>query len=80
MDLINRIAFKLGQYNQALTSFNKLTQELDSPDVEAIKKYRHYLHHEKPVIENETKFLDAAGDLVALGRKPPRASEVDRPE
>jgi hypothetical protein len=78
MDLINRIAFKLGQYNQALTSFNKLIQELDSPDVEAIRKYRHYLHNEKPVIENETKFLDAAGDLVAIGRKP--RAEAERPE
>jgi hypothetical protein len=78
MDLINKIAFKLGQYNQALTSFNKLTRELDSPDLEAVKKYRHYLHNEKPVIENETKFLDAAGDLVAMGRKP--RAEVERPE
>jgi len=78
MDLINKIAFKLGQYNQALTSFNKLTRELDSPDLEAVKKYRHYLHNEKPVIENETKFLDAAGDLVALGHKP--RAEVERPE
>ncbi len=79
MDLINKIAFKLGQYNQALTSFNKLNQELDSPDVEAVKKYRHYLHTEKPVIENEAKFLDAAGDLVSLGRKP-RSSEAERRE
>lgn len=80
IDLINKISFKLGQYNQALTSFNKLTQELDSPDLEAVKKYRHYLHNEKPVIENETRFLDAAGDLVAIGRKPPRVSEVERLE
>jgi hypothetical protein len=79
IDLINKISFKLGQYNQALTSFNKLSQELDSPDVEAVKKYRHYLQSEKPVSENETRFLDAAGDLVALGRKP-RASEVERLE
>jgi hypothetical protein len=79
MELINRISYKLGQYNQALTSFNKLSQELDSPDLEAVKKYRHYLHNEKPVTENETKFLEAAGDLVALSRKP-RASEVERLE
>lgn len=79
MDLINKISFKLGQYNQALTSFNKLTCELDSPDVEAVKKYRHYLHNEQLVMENETRFLDAAGDLVALGRKP-RASEAERLE
>jgi len=78
MELINKISFKLGQYNQTLTSFNKLTQELDSPDVEAVKKYRHYLHNEKPIIENEMKFLDAAGDLVALGRKAPRATEAER--
>jgi hypothetical protein len=75
IELINKISYKLGQYNQALTSFNKLTQELDLPDLEAVKKYRHYLHNEKPVIENEMKFLDAAGDLVAVGRKPRRASE-----
>jgi hypothetical protein len=80
MELINKISFKLGQYNQVLTSFNKLTQELESPDVEAVKKYRHYLHNEKPIIENEMKFLDAAGDLVALGRKAPRATEVERQE
>lgn len=71
IDLINKISFKLGQYNQALVSFNKLTQELDSPDPDAVKKYRHYLEKEKPVMENETRFLNAAGDLVALGRKAP---------
>jgi hypothetical protein len=84
IDLINRISYKLGQYSQALTSFNKLTQELDSPDPEAVKKYRHYLEKEQPVIENETRFLDATGDLVALGRKahapaPPREIEPAPP-
>jgi VIT1/CCC1 family predicted Fe2+/Mn2+ transporter len=78
MDLINRIAFKLGQYNQALTSFNKLVQELDIPDPAAIEHYRAYLETEKPVMENETKFLEAPGDLVVLGRKA-HHGDADRP-
>lgn len=71
MDLINKISFKLGQYNQVLSSFNAISQELDAPDPDAVKKYRYYLHSERPVMENEARFLDAAGDLVILGRKAP---------
>jgi hypothetical protein len=78
MDLINRIGFKLVQYNQALTSFNKLAQELDMPDAGAVEQYRAYLESEKPIMEDETKFLEAPGDLVVIGRR--AHSELERPK
>ncbi len=74
IDLINRISLKLGQYNQALASFNTIKQSLTAPDVESIETYRAYLEEEKPVVEAEARFLNATEDLIVFDRKPPKSS------
>jgi hypothetical protein len=83
-DLVARIAYKMAQYNSTLSSFNS-TQTLQSADEAAVEKYREYLAAEKPVVDAETRFLDATGDLVILGpsskpkvRKEVRFSRTDQ--
>ncbi|KAH8772024.1 hypothetical protein F5882DRAFT_175466 [Hyaloscypha sp. PMI_1271] len=65
MDILGKIGYKLGQYNQALSSFNS-TQALAPPDPEDIDLYRTYLETERPIAEHETHFLDPADDLVSV--------------
>jgi hypothetical protein len=79
MDLMNRIAYKLAQYNQTLASFNEVVHNLEAPDFGAVKHYRAYLQSEQPVMEIETRFLEASGDLVTLSRKAPQPT-ADRPQ
>jgi len=65
MDILGKIGYKLGQYNQALSSFNS-TQALAPPDPEDIDYYRSYLETERPIAEHETHFLDPVDDLVSV--------------
>ncbi|KAE9369953.1 hypothetical protein N431DRAFT_54317 [Stipitochalara longipes BDJ] len=65
MDILGKIGYKLGQYNQALSSFNS-TQALAPPDPEDIDLYRSYLETERPIAEHETHFLDPVDDLVSV--------------
>lgn len=68
-DLVNRISWKLSQYNQALTSFNSVTRDLGKPESEDVERYREYLERERPVVQEETRWLETEGDLVVLGGK-----------
>ncbi|KAF3763367.1 hypothetical protein M406DRAFT_73983 [Cryphonectria parasitica EP155] len=64
-DILDKIAFKLGQYNHVLTSFTA-TRDLPAPSPSDIDDYQTYLATRQPISEDETRFLDSAEDLVTL--------------
>ncbi|KAK0649653.1 hypothetical protein B0T16DRAFT_457046 [Cercophora newfieldiana] len=64
-DILGKIGFKLGHYNQVLTSFTE-AQGLPSASLSDIETYRTYLATRNPIAEIETRFLDPADDLVCL--------------
>ncbi|KAL1900543.1 hypothetical protein Sste5346_002266 [Sporothrix stenoceras] len=64
-DVLGKIGYKLGQYNHVLSSFTE-TQHLASPTLSDISDYRSYLDTQQPIVEIETRFLDASEDLVTL--------------
>ncbi|KAK0611994.1 hypothetical protein B0T14DRAFT_339562 [Immersiella caudata] len=64
-DILGKIGFKLGHYNQVLTSFTD-TQALPSASLSDIETYRTYLATRNPIAEIETRFLDPTDDLVCL--------------
>ncbi|KAH8668982.1 hypothetical protein BX600DRAFT_266148 [Xylariales sp. PMI_506] len=67
-DVLGKIGFKLEQYNRVLSSFES-TQSLPTPTLADVHEYRGYLATHNPIVEAETRFLDAADDLVCLGRE-----------
>ncbi|KAH3919902.1 hypothetical protein HBI56_032450 [Parastagonospora nodorum] len=69
-ELLGRIFQKLGQYNQALTTFNGLSKDLDPASVEDIQAYRAWIEKRTPVDNAETRFLDRKNDLLAISRRP----------
>ncbi|KAI0023319.1 hypothetical protein F4780DRAFT_776749 [Xylariomycetidae sp. FL0641] len=64
-DTLAKIGFKLEQYNRVLAAFAK-TQFLPPPALADVHEYRGYLATHAPIAEPETRFLDAADDLVCL--------------
>ncbi|KAH7080673.1 hypothetical protein FB567DRAFT_110276 [Paraphoma chrysanthemicola] len=69
-ELLGRIFQKLGQYNQALTSFNSLLKSLDPASAEDIQAYRVWLEKRAPIDYPETRFLERKNDLLAVSRRP----------
>lgn len=68
-ELLGRIFQKLGQYNQALTSFNDLVKNLDPANAEDVQAYRAWMDEHDAIDEAETMFLERQKDLVAVSRK-----------
>ncbi|KAL5113448.1 hypothetical protein ACEQ8H_008675 [Pleosporales sp. CAS-2024a] len=68
-ELLGRIFQKLGQYNQALTSFHSLVQELEAASAEDIQAYRAWMEKRSPIDSAERRFLERKGDLVAVSRR-----------
>jgi len=64
-DVLGKIGFKLGQYNNVLTSFAK-TQKLQRARFSDVEDYRTYLATRNPIAESETRFLDPIEDLICL--------------
>ncbi|KAH9864589.1 hypothetical protein J1614_010524 [Plenodomus biglobosus] len=69
-ELLGRIFQKLGQYNQALCSFNTLLKELDPTTTEDVQAYRSWMDKRMPIDYAETRFLAREQDLVVVSRKP----------
>ncbi|KAF2028769.1 hypothetical protein EK21DRAFT_69219 [Setomelanomma holmii] len=69
-ELLGRIFQKLGQYNQALTSFNSLLKSLDPAGAEDIQAYRAWMEKRAAIDYAETRFLERKNDLVAVSRRP----------
>ncbi|KAF1916372.1 hypothetical protein BDU57DRAFT_574289 [Ampelomyces quisqualis] len=67
-ELLGRIFQKLGQYNQALTSFNGLVKELDPAGADDIQAYRTWMEKRAPIDSTETRFLERKHDLLAVSR------------
>ncbi|KAI1817691.1 hypothetical protein GGS20DRAFT_483407 [Poronia punctata] len=65
-DILGKIGFKLEQYNRVLSSFRD-TQYLSGPTQAEVQSYRNYLGKYAPIVDMETRFLDATDDLVCLG-------------
>ncbi|KAH8724403.1 hypothetical protein GQ44DRAFT_617971, partial [Phaeosphaeriaceae sp. PMI808] len=68
-ELLGRIFLKLGQYNQALTSFNSLLKELDPAGADDIQAYRAWMEKRAPIDHAEARFLERKHDLVAVSQK-----------
>ncbi|OAA45379.1 hypothetical protein NOR_03168 [Metarhizium rileyi] len=64
-EVLGHIGYKLSQYNQVLASFRKI-QDMPTPTWRDIQMYKTYLTTSKLIIDDETRFLDAANDLVSL--------------
>lgn len=67
-ELLGRIFQKLGQYNQALSSFHTLLKEMDPSTTEDVKAYRAWMDKRTPIDSAETQFLARQQDLVVVSR------------
>ncbi|KAK7941577.1 uncharacterized protein PG986_013964 [Apiospora aurea] len=68
-DILGKIGFKLEQYNHVLASF-QTTRTMPKPALADVREYQGYLAANVPIAEHETRFLDAADDLVCLADEP----------
>jgi hypothetical protein len=67
---MTKIAFKMSQYNQALSTFHGVVRDLEEPGIQDVDTYREYLGREKLIVESERRFLEAPkGDLVVVGEQ-----------
>ncbi|CAO2654411.1 Nn.00g111440.m01.CDS01 [Neocucurbitaria sp. VM-36] len=69
-ELLGRIFQKLGQYNQALSSFNNLLKDLDPASPEDTHAYRAWMEKREPIDDLESRFLERKHDLLAVSRRP----------
>ncbi|KAI8939024.1 hypothetical protein NX059_004865 [Plenodomus lindquistii] len=76
-ELLGRIFQKLGQYNQALCSFNTLLKELDPTTTEDVQAYRTWMDKRAPIDHAESRFLTREQDLVIVSRKSSAATNDD---
>jgi hypothetical protein len=66
LELVDRLAYKVNQYNDALTSYTKLSRILPKASLKDIQTYRTWMNENTPIAKNETRFLDHDLDLVSL--------------
>ncbi|KAF2747048.1 hypothetical protein M011DRAFT_60457 [Sporormia fimetaria CBS 119925] len=70
-ELLGRIFVKLGQYNQALSSYSGMLANLDAASPADIESYRSWLQQHTPIETAESRFLDNKHDLLALSKPRP---------
>ncbi|KAF2796563.1 hypothetical protein K505DRAFT_160845 [Melanomma pulvis-pyrius CBS 109.77] len=68
-DLLGRIYLKLGQYNQALSSYSNMLRNLDAPTTADIHAYHDWMEKHAPIDRNEARFLERKTDLLAVSRR-----------
>uniref|UniRef100_A0A093VRF7 DUF6594 domain-containing protein n=1 Tax=Talaromyces marneffei PM1 TaxID=1077442 RepID=A0A093VRF7_TALMA len=66
LELVDRLAYKVNQYNDALTNYAKLNRILPKASSKDIQTYRTWMNENTPIAKNETRFLDHDLDLVSL--------------
>lgn len=66
LELVDRLAYKVNQYNNALSSYAKLTRVLPNASQQDIQTYRTWMAENTPIAKDETRFLDHDLDLVSL--------------
>ncbi|KAH7322839.1 hypothetical protein B0I35DRAFT_426581 [Stachybotrys elegans] len=69
-NILGQISVKLGQYNEIIASFKHAH---DVPTRRDIEHYRQFLAAGRPIVEEETRFLDAKEDLITLHTGAPDA-------
>ncbi|OCL02787.1 hypothetical protein AOQ84DRAFT_304009 [Glonium stellatum] len=67
-NLLGRIYLKLGQYNQALSSYSTVVKSLDPANSEDLQVYRTWMEKHAPVEKFESQFLDHKNDLFSITR------------
>ncbi|KAI9775760.1 MAG: hypothetical protein M1839_000888 [Geoglossum umbratile] len=65
LDVLGRAFIKIGQYNQALTSYTTLIKTHAPATKEDIKRYRSFMSKHAPLSEPESRFLYEEADLLA---------------
>ncbi|KAF2115209.1 hypothetical protein BDV96DRAFT_599578 [Lophiotrema nucula] len=73
-DLLGRIYIKLGQYNQALSSFSSMLKNLDPANTDDIQVYHTWMERHAPIDKAETRFLERKNDLLTVSRNTTRRS------
>ncbi|KAF2807965.1 uncharacterized protein BDZ99DRAFT_70007 [Mytilinidion resinicola] len=68
-DCLGRIYMKLGQYNQALSSYSTMMKELDPASADDIQAYHSWMERHAPVDKAESRFLEHRNDLLAIARR-----------
>ncbi|KAF2495691.1 hypothetical protein BU16DRAFT_461154 [Lophium mytilinum] len=68
-DCLGRIYMKLGQYNQALSSYSTMMKDLDPASADDIQAYHSWMERHAPVDKAESRFLEHRNDLLAIGRR-----------
>ncbi|KAK7753341.1 hypothetical protein SLS62_004631 [Diatrype stigma] len=74
--ILSNIGFKLEQYNNILSSFRK-TQFFPTPSLADINDYRSFLATSMPIVESETRFLDATDDLICVNAEEEEEEEEE---
>lgn len=73
-NLLGRIYLKLGQYNQALSSYSTMIKNLDPANNEDLQVYRTWMEKHAPVEKFESQFLDHKNDLFSIARTKPASN------
>ncbi|KAF2005901.1 hypothetical protein P154DRAFT_288311 [Amniculicola lignicola CBS 123094] len=68
-ELLGRIYIKLGQYNQALSSYSNMLKNLDPAGEEDAQTYHNWLEKHAPIDRAEARFLEHKSDLLAVSRR-----------
>ncbi|OJK05148.1 hypothetical protein ASPACDRAFT_56541 [Aspergillus aculeatus ATCC 16872] len=74
-ELLGALAQKTEQYNNALSAYSRVLQNLPPAENKDIETYRTWMNERNPIIAAETRFLDHTKDLVSLA---PRAISASR--
>ncbi|KAH8692643.1 hypothetical protein BGW36DRAFT_430398 [Talaromyces proteolyticus] len=65
-ELMERLSYKINQYNDALYNYNRMRQSLSPASSRDVHTYRAWIHENAPIAKNETKFLDHELDLISM--------------
>lgn len=75
LELVDRLAYKVNQYNDALCSYTKMRQILPKASPKDVQTYRSWMRENTPIAKNETLFLENELDLVSLNITPNTADD-----
>ncbi|OKL63388.1 hypothetical protein UA08_01511 [Talaromyces atroroseus] len=65
LELVDRLAYKVNQYNDALCSYTRLRQ-IPKASSKDIQTYQAWMKEHTPIAKTETRFLEHELDLVSL--------------
>ncbi|KAF2711524.1 hypothetical protein K504DRAFT_223157 [Pleomassaria siparia CBS 279.74] len=68
-DLLGRVYLKLGQYNQALSSYSSMLKNLDAANAEDMHAYHSWMERHVPIDRTEARFLERKGDLLTVSQR-----------